>query len=117
MVRKASIRSIAGLSAFEASKRLAWSLRGYFGGSRLRFISCKFSNGLAHLRGSEPLTSALGGHIRSDIAFIASFNGKFSEECLRARWFMSLEDAHEKLEPRRREYNEVSRTTASGTMS
>jgi hypothetical protein len=30
--------------------------------------------------------------------FIESFNGKFRAECLNAHWFMSLEDAREKME-------------------
>ena len=42
----------------------------------------------------------------TDNAFIESFNGKFRIECLNAHWFMSLEDAHEKMEDWRRYYNE-----------
>ena len=43
----------------------------------------------------------------TDNAFIEAFNGKFRAECLNAHWFMSLEDAREKLEAWRRDYNEV----------
>src|SRR5690606_3528468 len=43
----------------------------------------------------------------TDNAFIESFNGKFRAECLSAHWFMSLDDAKEKCEAWRRDYNEV----------
>ncbi len=41
-----------------------------------------------------------------DNAFIESFNGSFRDECLNANWFLSLDDAWEKIEAWRREYNE-----------
>jgi putative transposase len=41
-----------------------------------------------------------------DNAFIESFNGSFRDECLNTNWFLSLEDAEEKIESWRREYNE-----------
>jgi putative transposase len=41
-----------------------------------------------------------------DNAFIESFNGSFRDECLNTNWFLSLEDAREKIESWRREYNE-----------
>lgn len=31
-------------------------------------------------------------------AFIESFNGSFRDECLNVNWFMSLDDAKEKIE-------------------
>ena len=34
----------------------------------------------------------------TDNAFIEAFNGRFRAECLNAHWFMSLEDAREKME-------------------
>jgi putative transposase len=43
----------------------------------------------------------------TDNAFIEAFNGRFRAECLNTHWFMSLEDAREKLEDWRRDYNEV----------
>jgi putative transposase len=43
----------------------------------------------------------------TDNAFIEAFNGRFLSECLNTHWFMSLEDAREKLEDWRRDYNEV----------
>ncbi len=42
----------------------------------------------------------------TDNAFIEAFNGRFRAECLNAHWFMSLEDAREKMEDWRRYYNE-----------
>jgi putative transposase len=41
-----------------------------------------------------------------DNAFIESFNGSFRDECLNTNWFLSLEDAEEKIESWRRDYNE-----------
>ena len=41
-----------------------------------------------------------------DNAFIESFNGSFRDECLNANWFLSLEDAREKIEIWRRDYND-----------
>jgi putative transposase len=42
----------------------------------------------------------------TDNPFIESFNGSFRDECLNVNWFLSLEDAKEKIEHWRREYNE-----------
>ncbi len=42
----------------------------------------------------------------TDNAFIEAFNGRFRAECLNAHWFMSLEDARQKMEAWRRHYNE-----------
>ena len=42
----------------------------------------------------------------TDNAFIEAFNGRFRAECLNAHWFLSLDDAREKLETWRRYYNE-----------
>jgi putative transposase len=41
-----------------------------------------------------------------DNAYIESFNGSYRDECLNINWFLSLEDAREKIEEWRREYNE-----------
>jgi len=41
-----------------------------------------------------------------DNAMIESFNGSFRDECLNVNWFLSLEDAREKIETWRQEYNE-----------
>lgn len=50
----------------------------------------------------------------TDNAFIESFNGKFRAECLKAHWFMGLDDARTKMEVRRRDYNEVRAHSAIG---
>ena len=42
----------------------------------------------------------------TDNAFIEAFNGRFRAECLNAHWFLSLDDAREKLEAWRTYYNE-----------
>ena len=42
----------------------------------------------------------------TDNAFIESFNSRFRQECLNEHWFLSLEDAKEKIEAWRRHYNE-----------
>jgi len=41
----------------------------------------------------------------TDNPFIESFNGSFRDECLNAHWFLSLDDAREKIEHWRQEYN------------
>jgi len=42
----------------------------------------------------------------TDNPFVESFNGSFRDECLNAHWFLSLEDAVEKIEAWRKDYNE-----------
>lgn len=41
-----------------------------------------------------------------DDAYIQSFNGRFREECLNTHWFLSLEDANDKIGAWRPDYNE-----------
>lgn len=41
-----------------------------------------------------------------DNAFVESFNGRLRDECLKARWFLLLEDARAKIEAWPRDYNE-----------
>ena len=41
----------------------------------------------------------------TDNALIEAFNGRFREECLNESWFLSLEDAREKIEEWRKHYN------------
>jgi putative transposase len=53
----------------------------------------------------------------TDNAFIESFNGRLRSECLNYHWFSSLEDAQEKLNLWRREYNEIRPHTSLGYMS
>ncbi len=43
----------------------------------------------------------------TDNAVIESFNGRLRQECLNQNWFLSLQDAREKLESWRRDYNET----------
>lgn len=42
----------------------------------------------------------------TDNPFIESFNGSFRDECLNAHWFLSLEDAIQKIEVWRIDYNQ-----------
>jgi putative transposase len=41
----------------------------------------------------------------TDNAYIESFNASFRDECLSIHWLLSLEDAQEKIERWRQEYN------------
>ena len=41
----------------------------------------------------------------TDNPYIESFNGKFRDECLNTNWFLSLDDAREKIEQWRQDYN------------
>ena len=41
----------------------------------------------------------------TDNPYIESFNGSFRDECLNMHWFLSLEDARQKIEAWRKEYN------------
>jgi putative transposase len=50
----------------------------------------------------------------TDNSFIESFNGKFRSECLNTHWFLSLDDARQKMEHWRRDYNEVRQHSAIG---
>ncbi len=59
-------------------------------------------------------SSVYGGMVRfvsdgrpTDNAFIEAFNGRLRQECLNTHWFLTLDDAREKLEAWRRDYNEV----------
>jgi putative transposase len=42
----------------------------------------------------------------TDNPFIESFNGSLRDECLNTNWFLSLEDARDKIESFRSDYNE-----------
>ena len=41
----------------------------------------------------------------TDNPFIESFNGSFRDECLNTNWFLSLEDAQDKITHWKTEYN------------
>ena len=43
----------------------------------------------------------------TDNPFIESFNGSFRDECLNTHWFLSLDDAAEKIEKWRVDYNDL----------
>lgn len=43
----------------------------------------------------------------TDNAYIESFNGSLRDECLNTNWFMSLEDAQEKIERWKNDYNHL----------
>jgi putative transposase len=53
----------------------------------------------------------------TDNAYVESFNGRFREECLNTCWFLSLDDAREKIEAWRRHYSESRPHTALGYLS
>ena len=50
----------------------------------------------------------------TDNAYIESFNGKFRAECLNQHWFLTLDDARQKMEEWRIDYNEVRPHSAIG---
>jgi len=52
----------------------------------------------------------------TDNAFIEAFNSKLRSECLNAHWFLSLQDACEKLEAWRGHYNEERPHSAIGNI-
>ena len=52
-----------------------------------------------------------------DNAFIESFNGSLRDECLNTNWFLSIEDARNKLEVWRRDYNEFRPHSSLGNMT
>jgi putative transposase len=50
----------------------------------------------------------------TDNGYIESFNGRFRQECLNDHWFLSLDDARDKVEAWRRDYNEERPRSALG---
>jgi len=52
-----------------------------------------------------------------DNAFIESFNGSLRDECLNTNWFLSIDDARDKLEAWRRDYNEFRPHSSLGNMT
>lgn len=53
----------------------------------------------------------------ADNALIESFNGSFRDECLNVNWFLSLDDARQKIEAWRQEYNYFRPHTALGNLT
>lgn len=52
----------------------------------------------------------------TDNPFIESFNGSFRDECLNTHWFLSLQDAREKIESWRQDYNDFRPHSALGNL-
>ena len=52
----------------------------------------------------------------TDNALIESFNGSFRDECLNTHWFLSLDDARQKIEDWRRDYNRFRPHSALGDL-
>ena len=50
-------------------------------------------------------------------AYVESFNGKFRDECLKKHWFLDLEDARNKIEDWRVDYNELRPHRSLGDMT
>ncbi len=53
----------------------------------------------------------------TDNAFIEAFNDRLREECLNENWFLSLEDAREKIDMWKEEYNRQRPRGALGNLS
>ena len=53
----------------------------------------------------------------TDNAFIESFNGSLRLECLNEHWFLSLEDAREKIESWREDYNQIRPHSSLGNVT
>jgi putative transposase len=52
-----------------------------------------------------------------DNATVESFNGSFRDECLNVNWFLSMEDAQEKIEKWRRDYNDFRPHSSLGDLT
>ena len=52
-----------------------------------------------------------------DNAYIESFNGSFRDECLNVNWFLSIEDAREKIGAWRNDYNQWRPHTSLGDLT
>jgi putative transposase len=48
---------------------------------------------------------------------LQSFNGTFRDECLNVNWFLSMEDAREKIEKWREDYNEFRPHSSLGDLT
>jgi len=53
----------------------------------------------------------------TDNALVESFNGSFRDECLNVNWFLSMEDARQKIESWRIEYNDFRPHTSLGDLT
>jgi len=70
--------------------------------NRPEFIN-KVLDQWAYLNGVELDFSCPGKP--TDNTFIEAFNGRLRDECLNENWFLSLEDARDKVRAWRKEYN------------
>jgi putative transposase len=52
-----------------------------------------------------------------DNAMIESFSGTFRDECLNVNWFLSMENAREKMEKWREDYNEFRPHNSPGDLT
>ena len=53
----------------------------------------------------------------TDNALVESFNGSLRDECLNVNWFLSMEDARQKIEAWRIEYNEFRPHSSLGDLT
>ena len=53
----------------------------------------------------------------TDNTFIESFNGSFRDECLNVNWFLSIDDAREKINTWRKDYNEFRPHSSIGDLT
>lgn len=53
----------------------------------------------------------------TDNAFIESFNGSLRDECLSVNWFLSLQDAQEKLNTWKEDYNDYRPHSSLGNLT
>ena len=70
---------------------------------------------LTWLEGCGWTSAGLG--MPTDNAFIEAFNGRFRQETLNENWFLSREDAEEKVESWRRHYNRERPHSALGNLT
>lgn len=82
----------------------------------------RFREAIPSLKSRTSLTTVYAAGLRVSevillkIADVDSqrMNGKFRSECLNTHWFLSLDDARQKLEDWRRDYNKVRPHSAIG---
>jgi putative transposase len=91
---------LIALKSMEAA--LPFSLRGFDCDSGTEFVSKDYDR-WAHwkrvqLDFSRPVKP-------TDNALVEAFNSRFRQECLNEHWFLSLDDAQEKIEEWRQDYN------------
>jgi len=78
-------------------------------------FTCRRLDQWAYLNGVELDFSRPGKPM--DNGLIEAFNGRLRQECLNESWFLSLEDAREKVEAWRQEYNQERPHSALGNLA